>query len=132
MDFSKFPELAKAARGEVQADLVFRGGNVINVFTGEILRTSVAVKDGTIVGVGDGYVGAQEIDLTGKYLCPGFIDAHLHLESTMVTPAELVERRSSAARRRISQTRMRRQMSAARRALIIFWMRRRTYRPMSM
>ena len=87
MDFSKFPELAKAARGEVQADLVFRGGNVINVFTGEILRTSVAVKDGTIVGVGDGYVGAQEIDLTGKYLCPGFIDAHLHLESTMVTPA---------------------------------------------
>lgn len=92
MDFSKFPELAKAARGEVQADLVFRGGNVINVFTGEILRTSVAVKDGTIVGVGDGYVGAQEIDLTGKYLCPGFIDAHLHLESTMVTPAELVER----------------------------------------
>lgn len=92
MDFSKFPELAKAARGEVQADLVFRGGNVINVFTGEILRTSVAVKDGTIVGVGDGYVGAQKIDLTGKYLCPGFIDAHLHLESTMVTPAELVER----------------------------------------
>lgn len=92
MDFSKFPELAKAARGEVHADLVFRGGKVINVFTGEILRTSVAVKDGTIVGVGDGYVGAQEIDLTGKYLCPGFIDAHLHLESTMVTPAELVER----------------------------------------
>lgn len=91
MDFQKFPELAKAARGEVPAKVVFRGGNVVNVFTGEVLQTSVAVTDGTIVGIGDQYVGETEIDLTGKYLCPGFIDGHLHLESTIVTPAELVE-----------------------------------------
>lgn len=91
MDFQNFSELARVARGEVSAKVVFRGGNVVNVFTGEVLQTSVAVTDGTIVGIGDRYVGETEIDLTGKYLCPGFIDGHLHLESTIVTPAELVE-----------------------------------------
>ena len=91
MNFQQFNDLAKAARGEIPAELVFRGGNVVNVFTGEVLETSVAVTDGTIVGVGDQYVGETEIDLAGKYLCPGLIDGHIHLESTMVTPAELVE-----------------------------------------
>lgn len=91
MDFQNFSALAAAARGDVPAELVLRGGNVVNVFTGEIIKTSVAVTNGTIVGVGDPYVGEQEIDLTGKYLCPGFIDGHIHLESTMVTPSELVE-----------------------------------------
>ena len=90
MDFQNFSALAAAARGDVPAELVLRGGNVVNVFTGEIIKTSVAVTNGTIVGVGDPYVGEQEIDLTGKYLCPGFIDGHIHLESTMVTPSELV------------------------------------------
>ena len=91
MDFQNFSQLAAVARGDVPAELVFRGGNVVNVFTGEIVKTSVAVTNGTIVGVGDQYVGEREIDLTGKYLCPGFIDGHIHLESTMVTPSELVE-----------------------------------------
>ena len=91
MDFQNFSALAAAARGDVPAELVLRGGNVVNVFTGEIIKTSVAVTNGTIVGVGDPYVGEQEIDLTGKYLCPRFIDGHIHLESTMVTPSELVE-----------------------------------------
>ncbi len=91
MDFQKFSELAKAARGEAKAELVFRGGNVVNVFTGEIIQTSVAVTKGTIVGIGDQYVGKTELDLSGKYLCPGFIDGHIHLESTMLTPADLVE-----------------------------------------
>lgn len=91
MDFCDFAGLAKAARGEAKAEVIFRGGNVVNVFTGEIIQTNVAVTKGTIVGVGDHYVGKTEIDLTGKYLCPGFIDGHLHLESTLVTPAELVE-----------------------------------------
>lgn len=91
MDFQYFNHLAKAARGEIPAELVFRGGKVVNVFTGEVLQTSVAVTNGTIVGVGDQYVGETEFDLNGKYLCPGFIDGHIHLESTMVTPAELVE-----------------------------------------
>ena len=91
MEFTHFSELARAARGEVPAELVFRGGTVVNVFTGELLKTNVAVTKGIIVGVGDSYVGEKEIDLTGKYLCPGLIDGHIHMESTMVTPAELVE-----------------------------------------
>ncbi len=91
MDFESFDNLAKTARGDIMAEVVFRGGNVINVFTGEVIQTSVAVSKGTIVGIGDQYVGETEIDLTGKYLSPGFIDGHLHLESTIVTPAELVE-----------------------------------------
>lgn len=91
MNFQNFSTLAATARGDIPAEVVLRGGNVVNVFTGEIMKTSVAVTDGTIVGVGDEYVGRKEIDLTGKYLCPGFIDGHLHLESTMVTPSELIE-----------------------------------------
>lgn len=91
MNFQNFSALAAAARGDALAELVFRGANVVNVFTGEIIKSSVAVTDGIIVGIGDQYVGEREIDLTGTYLCPGFIDGHIHLESTMVTPAELVE-----------------------------------------
>jgi len=61
------------------------------------MESNVAVKDGLIAGVSRRYRGKKEIDLGGKYLAPGFIDAHLHLESTMVTPNELV---STAAPRR--------------------------------
>ncbi len=91
MNLEQFQTLARAARGDVPAQCVFRGGRVVNVFTGEVIETAVAVTDGTIVGVGDQYVGETEIALDGAYLCPGFLDAHLHLESTMVTPAELIE-----------------------------------------
>ncbi len=91
MKQQQFSKLAAAARGERAADIVFRGGRIVNVFTGEIQDTAVAVTDGIIVGIGDSYVGETEIDLAGAYLCPGLMDAHLHMESTMVTPAELVE-----------------------------------------
>lgn len=91
MEFAHFDALAKAARGEVPAEVIFRGGTVVNVFTGELLKTSVAVTDGVIVGIGSQYMGETEVDLTGKALCPGFVDGHIHLESTMVTPAELIE-----------------------------------------
>ena len=53
--------------------------------SGEFCKGDVAVEDGVVVGVGE-YEGETEIDLDGKYLCPGFIDSHLHLESTLVTP----------------------------------------------
>lgn len=86
-----FKKLTDAARGLQPADIVFSGGRVINVFSGEIQEADVAVCDGTIVGVGHGYEAKQTVDVTGKLLCPGLLDAHLHLESTMVTPAELVE-----------------------------------------
>ena len=60
----------------------------MNVFTEEILEADVAICGDTIVGVGS-YEGEREIDCTGKYLVPGFLDAHMHIESSMVSPGEL-------------------------------------------
>lgn len=67
-----------------------KNGNVLNVFTEEIQKADVAVCGDMIVGVGS-YEGETEIDCTGKYLVPGFIDAHMHIESCMVTPGELAK-----------------------------------------
>ena len=89
MELEQYCEYSKVTRGKKQADLVLKNARIINVFTGEILPGNVAVTDGMIVGIGD-YQGKEEHDLKGKYLCPGFIDSHLHLESTLVTPKELV------------------------------------------
>ncbi len=69
------------ARGDEPADLVLRGGEVLSVFTREWLKADVAVVDGFIAGVGT-YEGRETIDATGKYVVPGFIDAHMHLESS--------------------------------------------------
>lgn len=69
-------------------DLVIRGGSVFNVFTGETERADVAVADGVIVGIGRGYAAKAEYDAAGKVLLPGFTDAHMHVESTMLTPEE--------------------------------------------
>jgi adenine deaminase len=69
------------ARGDEQADLVVRGGKVLSVFTREWLETDVAVVDGFVAGLGD-YEGAQELDASGRFVVPGFIDAHMHLESS--------------------------------------------------
>ena len=80
--------LIAVAAGRVKARLVFKDINVVNVFTGEILQADVALHEGYIAGVGT-YAGEEELGLEGKFLCPGFIDAHLHLESAMVTPGEL-------------------------------------------
>jgi adenine deaminase len=69
------------ARGDEPADLVVRGGRVLSVFTREWLDVDVAVCDGFVAGLGS-YEGREVLDATGRYLVPGFIDAHLHLEST--------------------------------------------------
>jgi adenine deaminase len=74
------------ARGDEPADLVLRNGRVINVFTGEIVEADVAIAGDTVVGVGLEYSAKQEVDLGGRYVCPGLIDAHVHIESAMVTP----------------------------------------------
>ncbi|HET6682516.1 MAG TPA: adenine deaminase [Gaiella sp.] len=68
------------ARGDEPADLVVRGGRVLSVFTREWLDADVAVVDGTIAGVGS-YEASETIDATGRFVVPGFIDAHMHLES---------------------------------------------------
>jgi len=68
------------ARGDEPADLVVRGGRVFSSFTREWLETDVAVADGVVAGVG-GYEGVETLDAAGRYVVPGFIDAHMHLES---------------------------------------------------
>jgi adenine deaminase len=78
------PDLARrlaVARGDEPADLVVRGGRVLSVFTREWLETDVAIADGIVVGLGD-YEGADTLDASNRWLVPGFIDAHMHLESS--------------------------------------------------
>ena len=87
MWMERLPRRLQAARGEVPAELVLTGGRVANVYTGEWQETDVALFDGIIVGLGD-YPGPR-LDVTGRYLLPGFIDGHLHVESSMLTPREL-------------------------------------------
>ena len=83
-------ELARriaVARGDEPADVVIREGRVFSVFTREWLENDVAIVDGYVAGLGD-YSGTEEIDASGRYVVPGFIDAHMHLESTKLLPDE--------------------------------------------
>jgi adenine deaminase len=80
-------EFIKVARGDAPADLLLKNARVVNVFTGQIQETHLAILETRIVGLGD-YHGREEIDLGGRYVCPGFIDAHVHIESAMVPPNE--------------------------------------------
>ncbi|MCV2866325.1 adenine deaminase [Defluviimonas sp. WL0075] len=80
--------LIDQARGLVPADLVLRGGTVLDTVTGDLLTGDVAICGDTIVGICDSYEGRAVIDVSGKYLVPGFIDTHLHIESSCVTPFE--------------------------------------------
>jgi adenine deaminase len=75
------------ARGSEPADLVVRGGRVLSVFTREWVEADVAVADGWVAGLGD-YEGREVLDAAGRYVVPGFIDAHMHLESTKLLPDE--------------------------------------------
>jgi adenine deaminase len=75
------------ARGDQPADLLICGGRVLSVFTREWLETDVAVVDGFVAGLGD-YEGRETLDASGRFVVPGFIDAHMHLESTKLLPDE--------------------------------------------
>lgn len=77
------------ARGEAQAEIVFKNANLVNVLSAEVYLTSVAVDDGRVVGLGE-YEGRETIDLRGAYLAPSLIDGHFHVESTMLTIPEFV------------------------------------------
>ena len=79
--------LIQHARGEAPADLLIENAKVVNVLSGEIQETSVALARSRIVGLGD-YPAQDRLDLEGAYLAPGFIDAHVHIESSLVPPAE--------------------------------------------
>ncbi|MBO4506805.1 MAG: adenine deaminase, partial [Lachnospiraceae bacterium] len=83
-------ELISAARGEEKADLVLKNAKVLNVFTGELEECDVAIRNGYIAGLGS-YEGFAEIDLEGKIVCPGLIDGHIHIESSMLAPSEFAK-----------------------------------------
>ncbi|MEM9970579.1 MAG: adenine deaminase [Pseudomonadota bacterium] len=77
-----------AAKGDAPADIVLRGGQVLDLVTGELLTGDVAILGDTIVGTCDTYDAQQVIDVSGLILVPGFIDTHLHIESSLITPFE--------------------------------------------
>ena len=79
--------LIAVARGDQPADLLLQNAQLVNVLSGEIHPADIAIHDGWVVGWGD-YRAQQVVDLGGRYVCPGLIDAHMHLESSMVQPAE--------------------------------------------
>ncbi|ABW17941.1 adenine deaminase [Alkaliphilus oremlandii] len=78
------------AAGRIKSSLVLKNGKIVNVFSGEIIDGDIAIEEGTIVGIGK-YEGLEEIDLKGKYVSPGFIDGHVHIESSMATPSEFAK-----------------------------------------
>ena len=80
-------ETIRLARGEDEVDLLLKNARVINVFSGDIHEAHVAIAGSQIVGFGD-YAARHVVDLRGSYLAPGFIDAHVHIESSMVTVPE--------------------------------------------
>ena len=83
--------LLAVARGDALADLLLHDGQVVNVFTGEVIRANVAVKDGIIAGVGPEYVKAVHmVDVAGQFIAPGFIDGHIHIESSLLAMPEFV------------------------------------------
>ncbi len=77
-----------AARGLEHCDLVLRNLKLVNVCSGEIYPSEVAIAQGRVVGLGEGYQGRQECDLGGMHVLPGLIDGHMHVESTMLVPAQ--------------------------------------------
>ncbi|HVZ94903.1 MAG TPA: adenine deaminase [Phycisphaerales bacterium] len=78
------PEMMKAARGDAPADLILSNARVVNVFTGEVLPANIAVFGGRVIGVGDLTDAREVVDVRGAHVGPGFIDAHMHVESTML------------------------------------------------
>lgn len=83
-------DLITKAKGVKKAELVLKNINIINVFSGEIVKGDVAIDSGKIIGIGE-YNGKEEIDLEGRYLSPGFIDSHVHIESSMSSPSQFAK-----------------------------------------
>ena len=79
--------MVNAAMGRSKSDLVLKNATIVNVFTERLEKADIAINNGMIVGLGT-YSGKKEIDLNGKFVCPGFMDGHMHIESSLLTPVE--------------------------------------------
>ncbi|NNG17103.1 MAG: adenine deaminase, partial [Gemmatimonadales bacterium] len=88
MTGSDLAQLIARARGDQPADLLLANAQLVNVLAGEVHAADIAIAGTHIVGVGSGYQARQVVDLEGRYVCPGLIDAHVHVESAMVPPRE--------------------------------------------
>ncbi|MEZ4657240.1 MAG: adenine deaminase [Caldilineaceae bacterium] len=82
------PELIAAARGDKPAELLLKNARMLNVFSGQIEETDIALFQGRIAGIGRGYAARETVDLAGAYVAPGLIDAHVHIESSLCMPAQ--------------------------------------------
>ena len=80
--------VVEVASGRQKADLVLKNATYVNVFCNELSHGDIAVAEGLIAGMGEHYEGAVEVDMGGKLVLPGFVDAHIHLESALVSPKE--------------------------------------------
>lgn len=87
-NLKQLQERVAVSDGREKADLVIKNGRIVNVFSGEIMEGDIAIKNGYIAGIGDFSEAEQIMEAAGEFIVPGFIDAHVHVESAMVTPAE--------------------------------------------
>ena len=85
--YGDLKKMMDVASGRQKASLVLKQGTIVNVFTEDTEVADIAIEDGLIAGIGS-YEGIQNVDMTGRYICPGFIDGHIHMESSMVSPPE--------------------------------------------
>ncbi len=83
-------KILQCARGDIPADLVLKNGKIINVFTGELVNGDIAICNGHIAGIGK-YESTKQIQLDGQYICPGLIDGHIHIESSLLEPAQFAK-----------------------------------------
>ena len=88
MEKQKLIKLIDVAAGRKKADLVLKNAKIVDVFQAKILTGDIAISDGYIAGIGGSYQGVEERNYTGKYVAPGFIEAHIHIESSYVSPEE--------------------------------------------
>lgn len=88
MEKQKLIKLIDVAAGRKKADLVLKNTKIVDVFQAKILIGDIAISDGYIAGIGGSYQGVEERNYTGKYVAPGFIEAHIHIESSYVSPEE--------------------------------------------
>src|SRR5699024_2249751 len=88
MEKNELIKLINVAAGRTKADLVLKNGKIVDVYQQKIIEGDVAIVDGKIAGVGESYEGKITQDVNGKYIRPGLIDPHMHVESSYVTPEE--------------------------------------------